>query len=219
MRRHDTHSPSRAFTHRNRCTVAALVLPRFLRPEGSSAFGTVENRISCPATKDRVPHPSRFLRRVGCHCSSPEALPRDFCLSHPSQRARRMGHPILCGRARNTRLYHSIRPWFSSPWVSRRLMGTRLKPCPSTIEIRRALQGAEKVAVASRHRPSAANLSRLAVEAGRVEFFRSLFSPCHCFTQTPLSPSPPTHLPLNRRTNLRHPRNTRLQIPLPLQHL
>jgi len=21
--------------------------------------------------------------------------------------------------------------WFSSPWVSRRLMGTRLKPCPS----------------------------------------------------------------------------------------
>jgi hypothetical protein len=22
-------------------------------------------------------------------------------------------------------------PWFSSPWVSRKLMGTRLKPCPS----------------------------------------------------------------------------------------
>jgi hypothetical protein len=28
-------------------------------------------------------------------------------------------------------------------------MGTRLKPCPSTIEIRRDLQAAEKVAVAS----------------------------------------------------------------------
>jgi hypothetical protein len=26
-------------------------------------------------------------------------------LSHPSQEARRMGHPIICGRARNTRLY------------------------------------------------------------------------------------------------------------------
>jgi hypothetical protein len=24
-----------------------------------------------------------------------------------------------------------LTPWFSSPWVSRRLMGTRLKPCPS----------------------------------------------------------------------------------------
>jgi hypothetical protein len=25
-----------------------------------------------------------------------------------------------------------LTPWFSSPWVSRRLMGTRLKPCPDT---------------------------------------------------------------------------------------
>ena len=91
----------------------------------SSRLPALPQRIGCP-------HPSRFLRRVGCHCSSPEALPRDFCLSHPSQKARRMGHPILCGRARNTRLYHSICPWFSSPWVSRRLMGTRLKPCPSS---------------------------------------------------------------------------------------
>jgi len=91
----------------------------------SSRLPALPQRIGCP-------HPSRFLRRVGCHCSSPEALPRNFCLSHPSQKARRMGHPILCGRARNTRLYHSICPWFSSPWVSRRLMGTRLKPCPSS---------------------------------------------------------------------------------------
>ena len=70
----------------------------------STNHGTVENRISYPATKDRVPHPSRSLRRVGCHCSSPEALPRNFCLSHPSQKTRRVGHPMLCGRARNTRL-------------------------------------------------------------------------------------------------------------------
>jgi hypothetical protein len=32
--------------------------------------------MSLGLTKDRVPHPSRFLRRVGCHCSSPEAFPQ-----------------------------------------------------------------------------------------------------------------------------------------------
>jgi hypothetical protein len=48
---------------------------------------------------DRVPHPSRFLRRVGYHGSAPKTLPRTFCLSHPSQKARRMGHPIIATRA------------------------------------------------------------------------------------------------------------------------
>jgi hypothetical protein len=48
-------------------------------------------------TKARVPHPSRSWRRVGYHGSAPEALPRKFCLSHPSPRARRMGHPSFGG--------------------------------------------------------------------------------------------------------------------------
>ena len=33
--------------------------------EKPGADRKVEASISCPATKDRVPHPSRFLRRVG----------------------------------------------------------------------------------------------------------------------------------------------------------
>ena len=32
-------------------------------------LGGVENRISCPVTWDRVPHPSRCWRRVRCRCS------------------------------------------------------------------------------------------------------------------------------------------------------
>jgi hypothetical protein len=34
------------------------------------------------------------------------------------------------GRPEGRPLQHNT--WFSSPWVSRRLMGTRLKPCPDT---------------------------------------------------------------------------------------
>jgi len=93
--------------------------------------GTVENRISCPATKDRVPHPSRSLRRVGCHCCSPEALPRNFCLSHPSQKTRRMGHPILCGRATNTRLPFDLSLVFITLGEPQ-AHGTRLNPYPSS---------------------------------------------------------------------------------------
>jgi hypothetical protein len=62
--------------------------------------GAVGNRHPCPETKDRVPHPSRSLRRVGCHSRSPEALPRNVCLSHPSLKARRMGHPFPGSSAR-----------------------------------------------------------------------------------------------------------------------
>ncbi len=46
-------------------------------------YGTVENRISCPATKDRVPHPSRCWRRVGCHCSPPETSSPKLLLIPP----------------------------------------------------------------------------------------------------------------------------------------
>ena len=59
-------------------------------------------------TKDRVLHPSRFLRRVEHHGSASEDLPRRFCLSHPSQRARRMGHPVFGGRRWRKR--HSFEP-------------------------------------------------------------------------------------------------------------
>ena len=55
--------------------------------------GTVENRISYPATKDRVPHPSRSLRRVGCHCSSPEALPPQLLLIPPFAESAKDGAP------------------------------------------------------------------------------------------------------------------------------
>ena len=71
-------------------------------------------RIGCP-----------ILRAVGegwdATALHPEALARNFCLSHPSRKTRRMGHPILCKRARNTRRHHlAISPGFSSPWVGRR---------------------------------------------------------------------------------------------------
>jgi hypothetical protein len=80
-------------------------------------------------------HPFAQPQRIGCPilralCEGweatalhPEALARNFCLSHPSRKTRRMGHPILCERARNTRRHHlAISLGFSSPWVGRRLM-------------------------------------------------------------------------------------------------
>jgi hypothetical protein len=61
-------------------------------------------RSICAITNDPVPHPSRSLRRVGCHCSAPGALPPHLRLSHPSQRARRMGHPALVARMEPKRI-------------------------------------------------------------------------------------------------------------------
>jgi hypothetical protein len=55
--------------------------------------GTVENRISYPATKDRVPHPSRSLRRVGCYCSSPEAILPKLLLIPPFAENAKDGAP------------------------------------------------------------------------------------------------------------------------------
>jgi hypothetical protein len=56
-----------------------------------------------PANQPRFPVESRGLpARVLCEgwdatALNPRPLARTFCLSHPSQRTRRMGHPIICG--------------------------------------------------------------------------------------------------------------------------
>jgi hypothetical protein len=57
------------------------------------------------------PHPSRRWRRVGCHCSSPEALPRNVCLSHPSQKVRRMGHPVFITLGEPQAHGDTLGPW------------------------------------------------------------------------------------------------------------
>jgi hypothetical protein len=86
--------------------------------------GTLSRKTSfCPAQRIGCP----ILRAVGegwdATALHPEALARNFCLSHPSRKTRRMGHPILCERARDTRRHHlAISLGFSSPWVGRRPM-------------------------------------------------------------------------------------------------
>ena len=74
------------------------------QPSAASTAALIQRPLhSCPGTKDRVPLIA-FFAKGGKHCPSPEALPSNFRLSHPSQKLRKMGHPISCGNSRLTLL-------------------------------------------------------------------------------------------------------------------
>jgi len=92
-------------------------------------------------TRDEVTdETSPSQKRRFCHSLAVPRSPftRDpssqLLLIPPFAKNAKDGAPDPLWQARSTRLFHSICPWFSSPWVSHRLMGTRLKPCPSRTE-------------------------------------------------------------------------------------
>jgi hypothetical protein len=81
-------------------------------PQGRLKFRPVQISFSVVRTTNvRVPHPSRFLRRVGS-----TNVDTSFRVSHPLQRTQRMGHPDICctdneGRESGQTPWHAWRGW------------------------------------------------------------------------------------------------------------
>jgi hypothetical protein len=105
-----------------------------LKPESSQRI-TAQSKTVFLALSQRIGCP---ILRALCEGWDATALhPRPFSetSAYPTLRRKREGwgtrSPVT---GQEILACHSICPWFSSPWVSRRLMGTRLNPCPSRTE-------------------------------------------------------------------------------------
>jgi hypothetical protein len=96
-----------------------------LAAQSKTIFLALPQRIGCP------------ILRVFCEgwdATAPRPRPFPATSAYPTLRRKREGWGTRSFVAGQEILASTIPicPWFSSPWVSRRLMGTRLNPRPSS---------------------------------------------------------------------------------------